>query len=49
MYAPSQFIVDFREGEHCVSESIALDWSVFDDDCHRYLATHLDQNIGELI
>ncbi len=42
------FTVDFCEGEHCVSESIALDWSVFDNDCHRYLATHLEQNIGEL-
>jgi hypothetical protein len=42
------FIVDFREGEHCVSESIALDWSVFDNDCRCYFATHLEQNIGEL-
>jgi hypothetical protein len=42
------FIVDFHEGEHCVSESIALDWSVFDNDCHCYLATHLEQNIGEV-
>jgi hypothetical protein len=30
------FIVDFREGEHCVSESIALDQSVFDNDCRCY-------------
>jgi hypothetical protein len=42
------FIVDFREGERCVSESIALDRSVFDDDCRCYLATHLEKNIGEL-
>jgi hypothetical protein len=42
------FIVDFREGEHCASESITLDWSVFDNDCRHCLATYLDQNIGEL-
>ncbi len=42
------FIVDFHGGEHCVSEFIALDWSVFDDDCHCYLATHLEHNIGKL-
>jgi hypothetical protein len=42
------FIVDFHKGDHCVSESIAMDWSVFDNDCRCYLATNLDQTIGEL-
>jgi hypothetical protein len=29
------FFDDYHEGEHCVSESIALDRSVFDDDCRH--------------
>jgi len=37
------FIVDFRETNLCVTESTALDREVFDDDCRRYLATHLEQ------
>ena len=42
------FIVDFREMNLCVVESIAFDWDVFDDDCRRYLATHLDQYEDEV-
>ncbi len=39
------FIVDFHEGgRQSVSESIALDRSVFDHDCRRYLATNLEQD-----
>jgi hypothetical protein len=48
MYVSSQFIVDFHKQKNCASESVALDWSVFDNDCRRYLDTHLEQNIGEL-
>jgi hypothetical protein len=42
------FIVDFREMNLCVVESIAFDRDVFDDDCRRYLATHLDQYEDEV-
>ncbi len=42
------FIVDFREMNLCVMESIAFDRDVFDDDCRRYLATHLDQYEDEV-
>ncbi len=39
------FIVDFHEGgRQSVLESIALDWSVFDNDCCQYLATNLEQD-----
>jgi hypothetical protein len=38
------FIVDYRERYLCVLESTALDRDVFDDDCRRYLATHLEQH-----
>ena len=35
------FIIDSLESNLCLSGSTALDWDVFDDDCRRYLATHL--------
>jgi hypothetical protein len=39
------FIVDFREGGgQSVLESIALDQSVFDNDCHQYLAINLEKD-----
>jgi hypothetical protein len=39
------FIVDFCEGGgQSVLESIALDWSVFDKECHQFLATNLEQD-----